>query len=201
MVNRQLALFGIVSRPICRCHDQRCCPWIPLLKRGLAETFAQCERLLAREVLSVETIPVDGYRSCVCAHLASCEKVVSLPRSGRQSLPKSPSKKTISESLFTGTLKELSASAAGGQKGSRLQDLVVVPAKSASQCTSRGVGSRFSPAMRNRGRRKVAKTVKTATSGIASSQEIQVDDVLNRRGCRERAARLSETSEDGTNAP
>ena len=67
---------------------ERCHPWNQLLKRGLSETYVQYDRMMAEEESSVEVIPVDGYRSSVCAQLENWGKVVASPRRGKQSLVK-----------------------------------------------------------------------------------------------------------------
>ena len=50
---------------------EQCHPWDQLLKRGLADTYVHCDRMLAGGVSFVEFIPVDGDRSSVCAQLES----------------------------------------------------------------------------------------------------------------------------------
>ena len=101
---------------------------------------------------------------------------------------------------------EPSTSAAGGRKGPRLKDSVVFPAKSLTQSSSKGFGSRFSPAMRNRGRRtggvpkklrqrNIVKGVGTAALCVVNPEESQVDNVVTRKRRQKMAQLLSETQE------
>ena len=98
-------------------------------------------------------MPVDGYRSSVCAQLESWENIMSTPRCGCRSVSKTLPKESTSRSLFAENLLEPGTSASGGCKGPRLQVSVVLSTKSLTPSKSRGDGSRFSSRMRNRGRR------------------------------------------------
>ena len=62
-------------------HDvERCHNWDLVLKKGLTETHIVCERMLSGESAQVTIVPVDEYRSNVCAQLQSLEKSLVSPQ-------------------------------------------------------------------------------------------------------------------------
>ena len=143
----------------------RCRPWDQLLKVGLEETLARCNRFLQSGTDATEPLSVDGYRSAVCAQLMSWEAEL---RSPKKIVPAATVSFTISDD-------EPLLRKASGSSGPRLQKDVVVPVESTSK--SRGVSSRMSPAKRNRGKR-AARATKRGTSHELEEKSSEENNTL-----------------------
>ena len=147
---------------VSRLHDlERCHTWDQLLKKGLAETHNVCERMLSGEPPPVVTAHVDEYRSNVCAQLESLEKTLLSPRPAGKGVPKFSRMKSPRN---LGVHKRRDAddvTTSSRLSVPKLQSAVAIVPKSPTTSQSKGVSSRFSPAMRNRGRRTGGKPAKS----------------------------------------
>ena len=148
---------------VSRLHNlERCRPWDQLLKKGLTETHDLCVRMLSGETMEVSAITLDGYQLSICLQLQNWEKFFSSPRPRGKSAVKSSQRKSslVSTNLITQRL--------AARLDQKRQGWPKVPSpKSRGRSRRKGVGSLFSPALRNRGRRTAGVPMKSRQRRIA----------------------------------
>ena len=127
----------------------------PVSEAGLSEISRECERVLASNIHVSEEVTVDTNRSAVCARLDSWGKQVSssVRCRARASTSKGVTQKMGVTAFRASIVDDISVSTSNSQQMPRLQSEVGVDATPSGRSKSKGVGSRFSPAMRTRGRR------------------------------------------------
>ena len=147
---------------VSRLHNsERCRPWNELLKEGL--THDLCGRMLSGETMEVSAITLDCYRSSICLQLEKLEKNISSPRSRGKSAVKSSLRKSPVVPLI---LDESGPSTTSSKSGPKSQNSVAIEPRLRVQSRLKGVCSRFSPTMRNRGRRTGGVPMKSPQPGI-----------------------------------
>ena len=123
----------------------------------MSEISRECERVLASNVPVSEdvSVTVDTYRSAVCARLDSWGKQISSPVRGRAraSTPKRVTQNLVVSAFRASIVGDISVSTSVSQQMPRLQSEVGFAATPSGRFKSKGMGSRFSPAMSNRRRR------------------------------------------------
>ena len=190
---------------VSRLHNlERCRPWDQVLKKGLNDTHDLCGRMLSGETMEVSTITIDGYRSSVCLQLEHLEKTIASPRPRGKNAVKSLQRNSPVVPLI---IDESGHSTSSSKVRPKSQSSVAIAPKTRGRSRSTGVSSRFSPAMRNRGRRtgcvlmqirqrRVAVLDSSDTSPEKGSGQCRVSGSKLRGAKRGKRPTVAYTSED-----